>query len=55
MACISLDPPQTLGYRHLRSRMNAALGLTAPGFKDRCEPPAGDEPAPAGPGRPGPR
>jgi len=78
MARISLDPPQTLGYRlgarvsrrrygvmvdpaaamghnmtaiiaveNLRSRINSALGLTAQGFKDRCELPvaAGQEAA----------
>jgi hypothetical protein len=56
MARISLDSPQTLGHRHLRPRMNSAPGLTAQGFRDRCELPAADEPAPAGPGRrPGPR
>ena len=29
-----------IAVENLRSRMNAALGLTAQGFKDRCEPPA---------------
>ena len=42
-----------IAVENLRSRINSALGLTAQGFKDRCELPAGD-PAPAGPGsRPG--
>ena len=27
-----------IGVENLRSRMNSALGLTAQGFKDRCEP-----------------
>jgi hypothetical protein len=41
---------------NLRSRINSALGLTAQGFKDRCELPAAGDPAPAGPGsRPGPQ
>jgi alkylhydroperoxidase family enzyme len=30
-----------VGVENLRSRMNAALGLTAQGFKDQCEIPAG--------------
>jgi AhpD family alkylhydroperoxidase len=44
-----------IAVENLRSRINSALGLTAQGFKDRCELPAADDPAPAGPGRrPGP-
>ena len=30
-----------MAVENLRSRINAALGLTAQGFKDRCEIPAG--------------
>jgi hypothetical protein len=30
-----------VAVENLRSRINAALGLTAQGFKDRCEIPAG--------------
>jgi len=33
---------------NLRSRINAALGLTAQGFKDRCEIPAGAGSVPLG-------
>jgi AhpD family alkylhydroperoxidase len=45
-----------IAAENLRSRINSALGLTAQGFKDRCELPAAGDPAPAGPGsRPGPR
>ena len=42
-----------IAVENLRSRINSALGLTAQGFKDRCELPAAD-PAPAG-SSPGPR
>jgi alkylhydroperoxidase family enzyme len=35
-----------IAVENLRSRINSALGLTAQGFKDRCELPAAD-PAPA--------
>jgi alkylhydroperoxidase family enzyme len=31
-----------VAVENLRSRINAALGLTAQGFRDRCEIPAGD-------------
>jgi alkylhydroperoxidase family enzyme len=34
-----------VAVENLRSRMNAALGLTAQGFKDRCDIPAGTMPA----------
>jgi len=45
-----------IAVENLRSRINSALGLTAQGFTDRDEPPAADDPVPAGPGsRPGPR
>jgi alkylhydroperoxidase family enzyme len=45
-----------IAVENLRSRINSALGLTAQGFKDRCELPAAGDPAPAGPGsRRGPR
>jgi alkylhydroperoxidase family enzyme len=45
-----------IAVENLRSRINSALGLTAQGFKDRCELPAAGDPAPAGPGsRPGPQ
>ena len=37
-----------IAVENLRSRMNSALGLTAQGFKDRCELPAAG-PAPATP------
>jgi hypothetical protein len=40
MARISLDPPQTPTYRPRRSRVNSAFGLTAQGFRDRCELPS---------------
>jgi alkylhydroperoxidase family enzyme len=44
-----------IAVENLRSRINSALGLTAQGFKDRCELPAAD-PAQAGPvTSPGPR
>jgi hypothetical protein len=37
-----------VAVENLRSRMNSALGLTAQGFKDRCEIPAsGGAPAAA--------
>ena len=40
-----------VAVENLRSRINAALGLTAQGFKDRCEiPAAGGAAAAAGPG-----
>ena len=45
-----------VAVENLRSRINSALGLTAQGFTDHDEPPAADDPVPAGPGsRPGPR
>jgi alkylhydroperoxidase family enzyme len=34
-----------VAVENLRSRMNAALGLTAQGFKERCEPQAADSAA----------
>jgi alkylhydroperoxidase family enzyme len=37
-----------VAVENLRSRINAALGLTAQGFKDRCEIPAADGAAAAG-------
>ena len=37
-----------IAVENLRSRINSALGLTAQGFKDRCELTAADD-------RPGPR
>jgi alkylhydroperoxidase family enzyme len=45
-----------IAVENLRSRINSALGLTAQGFKDRCNLPAPADPATARPGsRPGPR
>ena len=45
-----------IAVENLRSRINSALGLTAQGFTDHDEPPAADDPVPAGPGsHPGPR
>jgi alkylhydroperoxidase family enzyme len=44
-----------IAVENLRSRINSALGLTAEGFKDRCELPTADDPVRPGPGsRPGP-
>ena len=39
-----------IAVENLRSRINSALGLTAQGFKDRCELTAADNRALAGPG-----
>jgi AhpD family alkylhydroperoxidase len=45
-----------IAVENLRSRINSALGLTAQGFTDRCDPLAAGDPTPAGPGsRPGAR
>ena len=37
-----------MAVENLRSRINSALGLTAQGFKDRCEIPAATGPASTG-------
>ena len=39
-----------VAVENLRSRINSALGLTAQGFKDRCELPAAAAPRPMVPG-----
>jgi hypothetical protein len=35
-----VELPAIIAVENLRSRMNAALGLTAQGLRDRCEPQA---------------